>query len=456
MKRSSSFSVCFVVLLVPFSAIAQSAPNARPNRSPQNGTPAANATSELVDYTVRQGDTCVAIARRMWGDARRLDLIHSNNPTMGPSPHRLRAGTVLRLPRFVSGQAPALPDAQITHVRNRVEAQTPEAHPARLQEPLRRGNRVLTQEQSNAELTFVDETQLQLGERTTVVVFGDSAQQQGNNRGSAQATLVTGLLRARLGELAGRAPTATSPTVQTDSGARIAMSTGETQVTVDQARTTRLSVFRGRSHITAQRRTVHVPEGYGSRADVGRPPTPPRLLPHWPAWRTPRFTVVFANANGVGEIAAEYLSVPGNAPAPARWRRRLARDEALRDLVADDVVAATNVRFEHHSLAPGEYFLRISAIDGEEFEGATGESARFYVLAPRISRDAEGSFVEVPNGLLCAVDNAVLSPVTGPLRITGRGPHQVHCAAPGVNAARTSWNVPEETTTTTSSDAGRP
>lgn len=435
---------------------------AHAQRPPQNGTPSTNATSELVDYTVRQGDTCVAIARRMWGDARRLDLIHSNNPTMGPSPHRLRAGTVLRVPRFAAGRAPAVPDAQVTHLRNRVEAQTPEAHPARNLEPLHRGNRVLTHEQSNAELTFVDETQLQLGERTTVVVFGESAQTPSTARNGAQATLVTGLLRARLGELAGRAPTPTSPVVRTDTGASVAMGTGETQVTVDAARTTRLSVFRGRSQITAQRRTVQVPEGFGSRADLGRPPTPPRLLPHWPAWRTPRFTVVFVNSAGTGEISAEYLSVPGNAPAPAHWRRRLARDEALRDLVQDDLVPAATTRFEARGLAAGEYFLRMSAIDADEFEGPTGEPARFYVIAPRVTQDTQGLSIEVPSdvGLVCAIDTAVLSAVTGPLRVTGRGPHQLHCAAPGTNSARTSWMIPEENAPppapATPSDAGRP
>ncbi len=87
------------------------------------------------------------------------------------------------------GRQGRLSPTRLTHLRNRVEAQTPEAHPARNLEPLHRGNRVLTHEQSNAELTFVDETQLQLGERTTVVVFGESAQTQTAARSSAQATL---------------------------------------------------------------------------------------------------------------------------------------------------------------------------------------------------------------------------------------------------------------------------
>ena len=68
-------------------------------------TARAALADDLIEYTVKKGDTCAAIAQRQWGDARRVDLIHDNNPTMGPAPHNLKEGTVLKIPRVIP-QAP--------------------------------------------------------------------------------------------------------------------------------------------------------------------------------------------------------------------------------------------------------------------------------------------------------------------------------------------------------------
>ena len=39
-------------------------------------------------------DTCDAIAARVFGDPRRVDLVHRYNPGLGPSPHHLKEGQV--------------------------------------------------------------------------------------------------------------------------------------------------------------------------------------------------------------------------------------------------------------------------------------------------------------------------------------------------------------------------
>lgn len=48
--------------------------------------PAAGDTIEIVDYTVVEGDTCPSIARRLFGDRRRYDVLHAYNPEMGRRP----------------------------------------------------------------------------------------------------------------------------------------------------------------------------------------------------------------------------------------------------------------------------------------------------------------------------------------------------------------------------------
>ena len=64
----------------------------------------AAGTVETFEYTVRDGDTCAAIAKRFFGDAKRYDIIHQYNPGMGPTPHDLKAGRILILPKVATAK----------------------------------------------------------------------------------------------------------------------------------------------------------------------------------------------------------------------------------------------------------------------------------------------------------------------------------------------------------------
>lgn len=395
---------------------------------------------DTIEYRVRRGDTCVSIARRTWGDARRIDLIHGSNQ-LGTPPHRLQEGQVLRLPRRAAPLASNAPDAQVTQLRNQVLTFTPERADARRNEPLRRGDRVNTLDNSSAELLFIDETLLALGEETLLVIFGATRDATSAVQPGPEHTLVTGSLRARLAELNGRRPVLPVATP----AAQVRLDPGEAQVSVDRARTTRVAVYRGRSQVSAQRHTVRIPEGYGSRTDFGRPPSPPRRLPAAPAWATPAGAVVFAvnTPAAGGDPTAAYAAVyeaPRATTPVASWRVQLARDEAFHDLIDDDERGAAAVRFEAAALVPGRYFLRVSAFDSEGLEGPFGPNASVWVVRPEIARVADGSAYEVrlPEGLLCSIDGEVLRPVSGPLRFTAEGPHDLGCAPVAVqHAART-------------------
>ncbi|MFT5357675.1 MAG: hypothetical protein ACI9KE_004912, partial [Polyangiales bacterium] len=76
---------------------------------------------ETYEYTVQDGDTCAAIAGRVFGNRRRYDIIHLYNPNMGPPPHSLEPGSTLTLPRNTG------PDARITAFRRQVQARQPSA-----------------------------------------------------------------------------------------------------------------------------------------------------------------------------------------------------------------------------------------------------------------------------------------------------------------------------------------
>lgn len=389
----------------------------------------------LTPYVVQPKDNCSRIAKKLYGDSRYIELIHQNN-ALGPKPHRLRAGQVLRVPPRATEAPQRGPDATLTFVRNQVEAYTPEYHRGQKDEPLRQGHRVSTLDQSSAEITFRDESQITLGEHTLVIVFGDGAgEAQASRRPrTGETTLLRGALLARLGELSGEPP----PPLVTP-GARVTFAPGasEARVHVDDKRATRLSVYRGASKLGSGGRAVSVPSGFGSRADLGRRPTPPRPLPGAPRLHVPGLRLT-AGAPGPVDIEGQ-IEPAGSGPRPASYRVQLARDERMNDLLVDARVAASpGARLQARAVPPGDYFARVSAIDGDEFQGPPSATARVRVvhighaLEPVATGAGAGEArgrVELPAGLRCTLDGQAVAGAA--VQAVPTRPHVLRCAAAG-------------------------
>ena len=358
------------------AALAILLAGAAPVRAGTETVPAPPATpsgADLEDYVVVNGDTCVKIARDRYGDPRRVADIHKYN-SLGPAPHRLRVGSILHLPRTGNDTGP---EAQITFVRNQVEAFTPEPKPAVVNDELYRGHKVSTKDRSSAELLFVDETRVQLGERTLIVMLGRGGMHTVTD--APETTLVTGALRARLDELAGGAPRKT-PVVKTEA-AELALGTGEVKVDVDDRKSTRLAVYRGRSAARARHKTVEVAEGFGSRTDPGNEPGAPQPLPPAPQWTTPPPAQLAVK--DLGTFTAKYGQAAGATPVAAAWHVQIARDETFNDLMVDVQVPETTRDLQATALVPGVYHVRVSAVDGDAFEGPFGApSLTSVALAP--------------------------------------------------------------------------
>ncbi|OJY29099.1 MAG: hypothetical protein BGO98_42660 [Myxococcales bacterium 68-20] len=368
---------------------------------------AAYADSAEVKYTVVRGDTCAAIAARFYGDSRLVDIIHDANPGMGPAPHSLKAGRVLILPPKPAAPS-AGPDARLTRTKNVVEVRAPEPRSGKPNDPLFRGNRVGTKERSTADVTFRDETQVKLGENTLVVILGDAqsrAAHLGARPSATETTLVTGSLRARLSELAGGS--ADKHRVATDSGA-VEMKNGEAQVSVDEKKTTRLAVYDGASKLTAQRKSVDVKSGFGSKAETGRPPTPPKPLPDAPVWSTP--VPGLALTEGEADLALAFAPPASpSGPAAAQWHIQLSRDADFDDLLVDTRVPFATRAIEAKGASVGKYYARASAIDDDQFEGKWSSVASV-VVASLASTPLPGrkTRIEVtPSSVTCAIDGVV-------------------------------------------------
>ncbi len=343
------------------------------------------AQSANSDYETRLGDTCGAIAERAYGDRRRVDLIHKGNPSLGALPHNLKPGTVLHLPALE--KAAAAPDARVTFVRNKVTVQAQATKPAAVNDLLFRSNRVSTADASSANVTFRDETQLRVGEESLVIILGDV--QGAARRQAADATLVSGNLQARLGELSGKRPL----TVDTQGGARVTMAKGSALVGVDAAKTTRVAVHAGSATLSASQRAVAVPSGFGSKAEEGKPPTPPRPLPAPPAWQTPPHEVLFTGPDDLAEVTATFgegRAREGVAAPVAAYRVQLARDAKLDDLVTDVIVPKTSTTIDARRLPPGAYYVRVAALDDDKFEGPPGPVAMFVVVKATVTAASLG------------------------------------------------------------------
>ncbi|MBK7396204.1 MAG: hypothetical protein IPJ34_07875 [Myxococcales bacterium] len=103
----------------------------------------------------------------------------------------------------------------------------------------------------------------------------------------------------------------------------------------------------------------------------------------------------------VGDEAARYEAGKGAGPTPTKWHVQLARDARFNDLVADAIVGLDVTKVEAKGLEPGTYHARVSAYDGDQFEGPYGEPLSLTVVSAKVleatlpTADAPGKLAAV-------------------------------------------------------------
>lgn len=386
------------------------------------------SAQEAVRHVVKSGDSCSSIAQKYYGDTRFVDLLHGANPELArkPPPHVLVEGMVLIIPPKPAPKTG--PDAQLTAVKNQVDVLSPETKPGKANDPLFRGNRVSTQAASAADVTFRDETQVKLGERTLVVILGDarSAAARVTDPTETQTTLVTGNLRAFM---AGSSHKETSAVAVGTAAASVKVYDGEAQVSADAVKTTRVAVYGGSSAIDARGTRREVARGFGSKAELGQQPTPPRPLPPAPAWSTSPPLVLFDR--GTALIVGEY-DVPASPNQHiAEWHVQIARDGIFRDVAVDTRAPVGVKRLEAQPPGAGRYYIRVSAIDDDHFEGPFSRIARVMVVKAVQTDLAERRRrveLEPPDAFCVRVGNIPLTRVEGPILAGAIEPIRLRCA----------------------------
>ncbi|MEX1367043.1 MAG: FecR domain-containing protein, partial [Nannocystaceae bacterium] len=404
-------------------------------------SPQVDTKVETIEYTIQAGDSCAKIATERYGDRKHYEVIHEYNRWLGPTlPHHLEEGQVLVLPKTLP---PALPDAEVTAARRKVEARPPEQpqwSSARPGLDLYRGWRVNTQERASAEITFRDYSRIEMRENTLVIIYGGARTKA--RRQTSEATLDRGALRARLGAYTGK--TAVSEVKVTTPSAVAELEGGTSLVTVDDTGTSRVA-----NHGTGKARVgsasnkgpkVKVGPKMGSKVVKDERPSKPQPLPPTPAWAGPPVDT-FVAAGDSGSIEGLWAPVE----AAVSYRVEIARQPDGRELVASQAVSSTVHRFEAHRLPPGDYYVSVAAIDGDAFESPPSDTRKLSLVSvplltpggaplPELGDDdtateaptrvLRGTRLDVPRGLRCGVDGG--EPSRQPV-LAVAGEHAVDC-----------------------------
>lgn len=397
--------------------------------------PAADSDVELFDYTVKKGDSCASISKRFFGSRKAYNRIHEHNPGMGPTPHKLVPGTVLKLPREKTQ-----PDARVTASERRVEARAPKDSSWKTATQgfeLFRGWRVSTLASAFAEVTFRDTSRIYMRENTLVIIYGGT--EGAARRTSTTAKLDKGALRSRLGELSG------GSSLEVEMPAATAqLSGGSSLVTVDTEGTSRVANHGGgKASVRSGKKgkSVSIPERFGSKVRKGRAPEKPIPLPDTPTWAADNAKTFLIPDGTSGTIEGEW----GSVAKAETYRVEVGRMAQGGFIMTSVQVPKTATRFEVHGLPPGEYFATVAAVDDDKFESPP---SRLYetavVSAPMFAPTGDalavppaeagkpmepvkvlpGARLEVPSGLTCGLGDAEPA---AEVVASGDGVQQVRC-----------------------------
>lgn len=300
------------------------------------------------------------------------------------------------------------------------------------------GTRVRVGRGGEAEVTLRNGTVLTVSGRAELVMFNPLA--RGAGRAPLHLTLLRyGAVRFRRGDGAPQRPPffllSTGPSV-------VSVGRAEGELVTDlTGRITRVAVASGRVPVLTQRGSMLLLARRGVLLAPGQTPHE-RALPRRPEWVTaPAERVVTAGAPV--DVTGEYRLPSGHA---SRWRVELARDAAFRERVSVASSAGRVRRLHLRGVAPGRYFVRVSALNEDGLAGPASTPAPFTVAAPALVPGGPGrrATIEMPAGFHCAVDGEALARVSGTLALAPARQHTVRCASSAAAETSTTFTIPAD------------
>ena len=384
---------------------------------------------DVIQWGVQRGETCEDIAKAAYGDARRVALLLRYNRISCTRGAPLKAGLTLVLPAKVTD----VPSARIRSIAPSVRAKPAgggwsDAAPG---QPLATQSSVETLDDARADIQFIDRTRVFMAENTLVVIYGTAAQTAVSKATPPPAVeLEAGEVRTALSALRGESVEVAAM------GGRISSQSKDTVISKN-GNHANVSVFEGRANVTSAGKSVSVPEKFGTRFEEKKAPEPPRPLPPAPLW-TARPTVAVLGTKDGATVGAEWAAVP-NART---YRVEVASDAAFEDLRLRAEVNADATRFRFEHLPVGEWFVRVRAIDKEDFLGLASETVHIRVATADVGAQGkiDGDVLTVspytpipivaPRGTELALDEGAFGTPPASLDLSRSRPKQLRFKGP--------------------------
>ncbi len=315
-------------------------------------------------YLTYPGDTLIGIGRQYLKNPRDWPKVQSANGV--PIPEHLPANTRIKIPVHLLRVTPA--PVTVTAVSGNVRFKTADGgfQPLTASTQLNGGETVLTGPRSSAAYRFADNTTL-TQQDSSKLTFGRLAAYGKTGMVSTELTLDSGRLEASAAKQ--HAPSGGFK-VSTPVAVAGLRGTGF-RLNVDESGKRMTSeVTEGSVAVSAQGRAVAVNAGFGTYAEAGKPPAPPR-----PLLAAPDLAGVPEKILGL-PLTVSWPSQPG----AVAWRAQVGTDSSFATVVLDDVVKTPSVNWGE-ALPDGTYVLRVRAIDDAGLEGLS--ASREVVLDAR-------------------------------------------------------------------------
>lgn len=336
---------------------------------------------KFVEYKVVKGDTCIGIARKVYGNGRLCFKMISKYNKMNRK-FVIVTGRILKLPtKEELGVASTGADAIVTDRKGNVETREPKKTSwtkASTGEELYTLWRVNSGKRSSAEVTFTENNSaLQMRENTLVIIYGPHKSKA--RRVGSKAVLERGTLRSRMAARAGKS----KPKMVVETPASTAtLGQGEALIDVADKGVTRVANHsakdvslvgkdapapkkkKRRRRKKRKRKVVRLPKNTGSKVIPGKDPSPPKPLPPSPKWTS----ASPANMLAIGSTSSHTVRWEPVKQA-ARYRVELLNDPQGNQVMDRFFVDGRYDSMMLQNLPPQTYYMRIASIDADKFEG---------------------------------------------------------------------------------------
>lgn len=386
-----------------------------------------------MQWGVQKGQTCEDIAKVVYGSATHVPLISRYNRIVCAKGQTLQEGITLILPAKVTN----VPDARVASSHPDVRGRPSGGSWATVTSgaPLYRNHNLQTMDEGRAKVEFLDHTYVFLAQNTLIVVYGTASKTR-VSKVTPTVELQAGEVQAGLSALRGEPALVALP-----DGGQVTATSKDTIVERKAERTT-IAVFEGKVSVESGGKTVAVPKNFGTRFVGAAPPAPPRPLPPAPRWQPGGSPSLIMAPLGKALFSMQWAPVE----KARAYRFEIARDEGFHDLTHRLEVPADTLAFRTEGFPPASYYVRVRAIDTEDYLGIASDVRRIEVIAADVhgegSRMEQGRLLanpygtiqfDVKSGLQVSINDGPFGPVPAELDLLLQAPKSFRLRSPSGN-----------------------